>query len=214
MLNVCFKQAFDMADTKQRLLEVAGEVFAEKGFHNATIREICDRAQANIAAVNYHYRDKEGLYFGVLEYWCRLGEKEFPLDNGLAPNAPPEKRLEAFIRSFLFRILDKSKPAWLSQLMAREIAEPTAALDRLIAEVYRPLADHLAEIIRSLLGAAATDEKVWLCSRSVLGQCLYYYYAKPAIVRMTPEFTYAPADLETLAAHITQFSLGGLRQLS
>ncbi|MGA9754367.1 MAG: TetR family transcriptional regulator, partial [Desulfobaccales bacterium] len=53
-------------ETRQRLLEAAGEVFAKKGFRNTTIREICRRARANLAAVNYHFGDKERLYLAVL----------------------------------------------------------------------------------------------------------------------------------------------------
>jgi AcrR family transcriptional regulator len=203
-----------MSETTQRLLEAAGEVFAEKGFRSATIREICDRAKTNVAAVNYHYRDKEGLYLQVLEYWTRIGEEKFPPDLGLGPNPTPEEQLRAFIRSFLFRIFDKGRPAWLSRLMAHEMADPTAALDRLIDEVYRPLLDRLAEIVRSLLGAAARDDQVRLYCRSITGQCLYYYHARPVIQKMTPEFKYEQADLERLADHITRFSLAALRQLS
>ena len=49
------------------IVEAAMEVFAEKGFHNTTIRDICEQAGANIAAVNYHFQTKEQLYAAVLE---------------------------------------------------------------------------------------------------------------------------------------------------
>ena len=54
-------------ETTQRLLAAATEVFAEVGYRAATLREICRRGQANLAAVNYHFRDKEHLYAAVVE---------------------------------------------------------------------------------------------------------------------------------------------------
>ena len=52
-----------MDATRDRLLMAAGEVFAEKGFDKATVREICQAANVqNIAAVNYYFGDKERLY--------------------------------------------------------------------------------------------------------------------------------------------------------
>jgi len=54
--------------TEKRLLEAAGEIFAEHGYRAATIHQICQRAGANIAAVNYHFSDKEQLYHEVIRY--------------------------------------------------------------------------------------------------------------------------------------------------
>src|SRR4030095_12192205 len=73
-------------ETRQRLLEAAGEVFAARGFRAATVREICQRAQANLAAVNYHFGDKERLYAAVLQYTFHCAEP-FPLDLGLGVEA-------------------------------------------------------------------------------------------------------------------------------
>ena len=67
------------AATDLKLLEAAGEVFADKGYRAATIREIIRRAQVNIAAVNYHYGDKQNLYAAVFRYARKCCEERFPL---------------------------------------------------------------------------------------------------------------------------------------
>jgi hypothetical protein len=54
--------------TRKKLLAAAGRVFAEKGYHDATIAEICRLAGTNIAAVNYHFSDKETLYLEALRF--------------------------------------------------------------------------------------------------------------------------------------------------
>ena len=55
------------AETRSRLLSVGEQLFAERGFRDVTVREICRGARANVAAVNYHFRDKLGLYQAVLQ---------------------------------------------------------------------------------------------------------------------------------------------------
>src|SRR5215218_1900770 len=138
-------------ETRERLLNAAGEVFAEHGFKNATVRDICARAGANIAAVNYYFRDKEGLYTTCLAQWAQTALQKYPPLLGLAPDAPAEERLSAFIWSFLLRLLDNSRYAWHSKLMSREMFEPTGALDKMVEEMVRPLSMMLGGILRELL---------------------------------------------------------------
>jgi AcrR family transcriptional regulator len=221
MLNVCFKYAFHMTtkaesnlQMRQKLLESAGEAFAAKGFAKATVREICDRAGANIAAVNYYFRDKEGLYREAIKYWSEASRQKYPPDFGLGPDATAEQKLRAFIRSFLFRTLDKSRPGWHGKLIAREMAEPTGVIDGLIETAYRPMNDRLRQIVRELSQGRLDDFEVRLCSRSILGQCLYYHHGRPVIAKLDPQDTFEAADIERLADHVTRFSLRAIRGLA
>ncbi len=97
-------------ETRQRLLEAAGEVFAERGFRNTTIREICRRAQANLAAVNYHFGDKERLYAAVMEYAQDWALAKYPLAQGESRDIPAPERLRAFVRYLLFSVLTRAPP--------------------------------------------------------------------------------------------------------
>ncbi len=199
---------------RQDLLDAAGEVFAEKGFAKATVREICDRAGANVAAINYYFRDKEGLYREAIKHWSKISRQKYPPDLDLGANATAEQRLEAFIRSLLFRILDKSRPGWHGKLMTREMVEPTAALDDLVESVYRPMNERLRQIVKELSGGRLSKSEVQLCMRSILGQCLFYRHARPVIERLDPGERFEMSDVERFASHIAQFSLRAIKALA
>lgn len=225
--NMCLKYAFEMAananskkldavsaQTRQALIEAGGAVFAEVGFHNATVREICRRAGANIAAVNYHFGDKEALYRAVLAYYQARALQKYPLDLGVHPGASAADRLRAFVRSFLLRIFDHSSDAWHGKLISREMIDPTDALDAIVVERIRPQAQHLGGIVRELLGGEPDAETVRLCSFSVVSQCLFYHHCQPVVCRLFPEQKFSPQQIEKLADHITSFSLAAINACS
>ena len=203
-----------LAATRQQLIAAAGEVFAEVGFRNATVREICRRAGANIAAVNYHFGDKERLYTEVLHYAHEMAMKKHPLLPDLGPDTPAEKRLRAFIHSLLSRIFDEGSGAWHGKLMAREMIEPTAALDALVEERIRPMSQALWKVIAEILDRPVTDEQVRLCGFSVVSQCLFYKHCHPVVCRLFPEHVQLDGSgVNRLTDHITQFSMTAMKHL-
>jgi AcrR family transcriptional regulator len=200
--------------TRQRILEAAGEVFAASGYRAATVRDIVHRAGANVAAINYHFGDKAGLYAEVLKYAHTCAMTKYPPDMGLKASATPRQRLHAFVRSFLFRMLDEGRPAWHGKLMAREMAEPTGTLEAIVKDGVRPHFAALQSIIAEVLGTKAAEvnrEHVRYCAWSIVGQCLYYFYARPVILQLAPGQGFDAADVEAIARHITDFSLAALR---
>lgn len=198
--------------TRRQLLEAAGEVFAEEGFRDATVREICRRAGANVAAINYHFGDKETLYAEVLRYAHGKALEKYPPLLDVAADAPPEKKLRAFVLSFLLRIFDKGRAAWHGKLMSREMIEPSSALDSLVEERMRPMANQLWEIVAKILDRPVNDELVRLCAFSVVSQCVFYHHCRSVVSRMFPKnLPQDAADIERLADHITQFSLAAMK---
>ena len=203
------------AETRRQLLEAAGAVFAEAGFRNATVREICRRAGANIAAVNYHFGDKETLYAEVLRYAHGRALEKYPPLLDVAADAPPERKLRAFVLSLLLRIFDKGPTAWHGKLMSREMIEPTAALDSLVEERMRPMAGQLWQIVADILARPLNDERVRLCAFSVVSQCVLYHHCRPVVSRLFPkEEALDAAGIERLADHITRFSLAAMKHLT
>jgi AcrR family transcriptional regulator len=200
------------AETRRQLLEAAGEVFAGAGFRDATVREICRRAGANVAAVNYHFGDKETLYAEVLRQSQSRALEKYPPLLGVAADAPPEKKLRAFVQSLLLRIFDKGPTAWHGRIMLREMIEPTAALDSIVEERVRPMAGQLWQIVAEILGCPVADERVRLCGFSVVSQCVFYHHCRPIVSRLFPkQETPDAAGIERLADHITKFSLAAMK---
>ena len=197
--------------TRQRLLDAAGEVFAEQGFRAATVRAICSRARANVAAIHYHFGDKERLYGEVLEHALTAALQRYPPDLDLSPGASAEERLRAFVRSFLLRVLDESVPSYLFRMMTREMIEPTRALDGLVERVQRPLFERLRSIVSELLGPDESSLSVVLCCQSVVGQCIFYRHCQPVISRMRHFAPGSEPSIDDLADHIARVSLAGIQ---
>jgi len=198
------------AVTGQRLLEAAGQVFAEKGFRAATVRDIVRRARANLAAVNYHFGGKQGLYAAVLEHTYKKALEKHPPNGGVGPDALPAERLHGFVRSFLQRIFDEDVESCYGRLMAREMADPTEALDGVVNRI-RPLYGRLCAIVKELGGSAFTMERVERSAKSIVGQILFYKHAAPVLRRLEGRKGPGPSEIDALARHITDFSLDGLR---
>jgi TetR/AcrR family transcriptional regulator, regulator of cefoperazone and chloramphenicol sensitivity len=195
--------------TRQRVLEAAGEVFAEQGFREATVREICKRAGANVAAVNYHFHDKEGLYTAVFDYARTCAVAQF---NELAsPTLPAEERLRVFVRAVLTRFFDEGRPAWLGKLVAREMIEPTKVLDTLVNQQIRPNSERLRALVRELIGREIDEQELWRCTFSVAAQWLFYFHCGQVIKRLNPNQRFDAEEINRLADHIAKFSVAALK---
>lgn len=198
-------------DTRQRLLDAAGEVFSDQGYRAATIRDICTRADANIAAVNYHFGDKQRLYAEVLKYSYENSRRKYPSDGGLGRDASPQQRLRAFILALVNRILDEERMAWCGKLIFREMIEPTEALQTFVHEGIHPEFERLRAIVQDLLGPEASLDQTLQCAWSITGQCLFYFHARHIIAMLRPQGAYTATDREQIADHITRFSLAAIQ---
>ena len=194
--------------TKSRLLEGAGEEFAEKGFELARVRAICDRAGANLAAINYHFGDKEHLYVEVLREAHRCGED--PQKECLDPGLSPAERLRTFIHHFLDRVLAMNHPEdWQHRLMLREMLSPTPFSEVLVRETIRPRFELIRGLMREIC-PEADDRRLNALVFSVIGQCLHYKMARRVTERLIGDEGYRALDLDYLTDHITAFCLAAL----
>lgn len=199
--------AGDPGDTRARILEAAGQVFAEVGFRDATVREICARAGANLAAINYHFRDKHGLYTEVFERARCVSDTSWLDAIHEAAGRPARERLGLFIAGFVHKLLDPGRPGWHAKLISREMIEPTGVLDVLIERSIRPQFELLCSIVSELLGTTPDAHASYLCAASVMGQCLHYHHTREVTQRLCPGFYDDPQITGLITSHITAFSL-------
>lgn len=195
--------------TKDRILSAAGRVFAERGFREATVREICQAAQVNLAAVNYHFGDKERLYIESVKRAHRARFDKMPMPNWSAATTAAEK-LHDFIYTFLCRVLGDDEQDWQGQLMLRELAQPTAACEELVREYIRPHFALLLSIINELVPTTTSEIERHQIGFSVVGQCLHYRIAQPIVRLLVPSEEYEQYRPARLAEHISRWTLAAL----
>src|ERR1700687_1290880 len=195
-------------ETRQRVLEAAAHLFALRGFQKVTIRTICTAAHANVAAVNYHFGDKLGLYREVMEMAIAVMQ-ETTAAATRAGRGGPAARLRAHIRVYLQHLLGNGGDTWLHRVMARELADPTPALDAIVDQAVRPRVEYLCGLVGELLDRPATDTRVRECVASIQAQCVMAL-PNPIGDRLHRRVRRTPADIVRLADHIAEFSLAGI----
>ncbi len=194
--------------TKVRLLEAAGAEFAESGFESARVRRICERAGANLAAVNYHFGDKNQLYVEAVlaAHQCGIAAE----GEGQESTLEPAEQLRSFIHHFLDHVLAINQfDDWRHRLLLRELMDPTSASDVLIRESIRPKFERLQGILRRLL-PGADDRELNAVTFSVIGQCLHYRMARTFTERLIGPEAFEQLDLGFLTDHITSFCLAAM----
>ena len=172
--------------TRTRILLGAGEAFAELGYKATTIREIADRADVNLAAVNYHFGDKERLYIETVKYAHQFRVQQAPIPDWPEGTAA-ETKLRDFVRTIITRMLVVQGLPWQMRLLMREILHPTAACRELAQDSFRPHFELLLSILDELVPAATPLHRRHQLAFSIFGQCLFYRLHEPVIGMLIPQ---------------------------
>jgi AcrR family transcriptional regulator len=197
--------------TKDRLIEAACRIFADKGYRDATVAEICEAAEANIAAVNYHFGDKESLYDTVWRHAFSITSATYPINGGLDENLSLEDKISCYASAILHRIFSDTEAGLFPRLLSREMASPTIALEKIASDALFPQADHLKQALVDYLGEDTDDQIIRSCMHSIVGQCAFYNFSRALRERVIGRPSMTDQEIETVARHIAVFSLGGLQ---
>ncbi|MEW6672959.1 MAG: CerR family C-terminal domain-containing protein [Thermodesulfobacteriota bacterium] len=197
---------------KEKLLVAASEVFIEKGFREATVAEICARAGANIAAVNYHFGSKEALYQEAWRHSFSKSLKAYPMDGGVSESAPPEERLRGLLTALIQRIADeKNKDFFISQM---EIVNPTGLLKEVMKTELIPVREKTLALVREMLGAQASDQEIVFCETSIVSMCVHPMMMQRIAQRNKDmDLPIFIEDIQAFVDHVVTFALAGINAI-
>ena len=200
-------------ETRDRLLHASEQLFASRGFKDVTVRDIARAARANVAAVNYHFGDKQGLYREVLQVAIDAIRETNEAGRRAAEGQPPAEQLRRYLSVFLRRVLNPEYET-VHRLIQREIDHPTPAMDALVEQAARPRLEFLGAVVAELMACDPADPRVLRCVGSILAQTIIWVRKNPIAERLGFVFKPTPDNIDMVARHITDFSVAGIRAIA
>ncbi|MBW2094605.1 MAG: CerR family C-terminal domain-containing protein [Deltaproteobacteria bacterium] len=200
-------------NTRERILDEAEILFARRGYQAVSIREIIQAAHCNLAAVNYHFGQKKNLYLEVFRSRLIPRAKRVQAAFWESLHKETSHSVDTIVRTlteaFIHGPLTEEERYLHNQLMAREQAEPSEALELIIREVMQPFFTEIAHLLHQVLPEKVEKDTLRLSLLSMFSQILYFSFARAAVTRITGR-EYDDDFKAILADHIVRFCLHGL----
>ena len=192
--------------TRVNILEAAGQLFAQHGYAHTTSKAICERAQTNMAAVNYYFGSRDGLYLEVLNLVQeRLMSMAF-LHRLVDSPIPASEKLGRFMHALVDSTLDPGR--WHTRVWAREILSPSPLRSVVMRDQTLPKFDILSRIVGDIAGVPPDDEDIASYVFTIIAPCLMLLVVdRRADLPIQAMFKRPAAEL---AAHLTRFAVAGL----
>jgi AcrR family transcriptional regulator len=192
-------------ETRWRLLQAATEVFAEVGYHAATTREICRRAEVNLASIHYYYGDKAELYREVFRLpflsecnvFATLDISQVSLKEALHSFYgwlfPPTSEEDPMMQLFL-------------RLHAREEAEPSGVLGDAMVQAFRPNHEKVQALLCREFGLKKPDAEVDRLTFAVIGLATVYFHNRTAIEKFASHLIEGKKAREEMAERLVEYA--------
>jgi AcrR family transcriptional regulator len=189
-------------DRKEKILQAAIEEFTEKGYHLARVRDICGKAKANLAAVNYYFGGKEALYREVIEFVFNIPDPFDLVVKGGGGKMKPEEYLQAWVESFLKNTSSESPLyKYRYKLIIHEMVSPSPLLPEIMEQKLKPRLMKLKEIVRKIRKDTVSDEEISALSMLIVGQCIYFFN-KPMVESFSGRKDFVSGNINLIAGKI------------
>jgi AcrR family transcriptional regulator len=198
--------------TRRRLLDAAAELFASKGYSNVAVRDICERACANVAAVNYHFGGKDKLLIAAIDHARQRALQEDPVPASPKPEGKldGQAKLRRHISAMLSRAFAIGPAGWYLQIVLREMVDPTPALKHAMQDHLGPHQRRLEAIVGQVLGEDPDSDRVKDTAAAILATAIYYHSCRPAVKYLRPDFVFDQKSAQRVTNAIVSMVLGGI----
>lgn len=195
--------------TKSKILEAAGQLIAQNGFAQTSSKQIAKAAEVDLAAINYHFDGRDGLYKALLiEAHAHYIDEQY-LINLVESSLPPEEKLENFINAFVEKIKDNNQ--WYSKVFIRELVSSSPQLYNFMENDGSRKFRLVCKVISQVSGLDENDPALLPCILSIIAPCLMLIIAGTNVPSPIQSITYM--DKSKLVKHLTKFALGGLQSI-
>lgn len=201
--------------TRTRLIEVAGQLFAERGFDRATGQEICRRAGTHAASIVYHFGGMQGLYRAVLDEAQRRLVSTATLRAAVAAQPTPARKLESFLGLIVGALASPASRSWAGRLFGREFVSPSSLYGKSHDRTLRERASMLKSIVGALARLPPQDPAVARACLSVMAPCaVMLLFDRRKLRRVFPELQLEPQNAALVARQLAQFAMAGIAALA
>lgn len=194
-------------ESRARIVEAAGQLFADRGFDGVSVRELARRAKVNAAAINYHFGGKEALYHAVLRRLIDDTEPMFtPMVARLRSGAEKAggdrdalaELIDLFVGGLLSNVLSSANFRWQIPIMLREFQHPSKEFGMLVRERIDPMHDALCEIVSAATGDSPQAPETRLITANIIGQCMMFGAARGVVFTRLDWQEYTPGRIELI----------------
>lgn len=201
--------------TQERLLEAAAVRFAERGYADVGVREICQAADANLAAVSYWFQGKEGLYRAVLERAHAEVGRISDMPRLADRPEDPEGQLRAWLAWNLRRLLEPQGAVAFSELMHHELRDPSPLFPEIVGTYMRPVLEEQGRLLAAVTGRPVSDPVLLPIAIALMGQGVIFRLARRAVeaLRVVGEGE-GHLAMEDMVESLLALALDGVRGLA
>ena len=172
-------------NTRLRLIEAAGILFAEHGFNKVTVRDIIAKANTHLSALNYHFNSKNELYKAVVLEACKVTITKAK-DMEYLLNIDKIDALTLIVSETLKAYNERNENNWQYTLISREYWEPSKFFDEVANNYLIPEINFICEIIAKIANKSSDDYSVKFAALSLLGLEETFSFYKPLINAVAP----------------------------